>query len=181
MICTMKQLLILSMFIFSFLDHSTAQGMLGQKAPSWDIGYWIDANGDETQINLEDYDGKVIYILAFQSWCPGCHSVGFPTLKKVKENFEGSEDLEFFVVQTVFEGHSSNTKDKLRSTQEKYDLKIPFGHDVGSENTYPDLMTKYQTRGTPWVIIIDKKGEVRYSQFHIETAEANSLLKDLLK
>lgn len=158
-----------------------SQRMIGQKAPNWDIAYWIDGQGAETQVNLSDYNNKVVYLLAFQSWCPGCHSKGFPTLKAIKDKYKDQQDVEFLVVQTVFEGHGSNTVEKLKSTQKKYELDIPFGHDPGTHSTYPDLMTKYQTGGTPWVIIIDKEGVIRYSHFHIEERQASNLLDNLLE
>jgi len=176
----MKKLLFLLSIVF--MSHSVfSQSMIGKPAPAWDIEHWIDANGKETNVKLDDYKGKVLYILAFQSWCPGCHSKGFPTLKYVKDKFKNESDLEFLVVQTVFEGHRSNTKSKLKSTQKKYDLDIPFGHDPGTKSSYPDIMTKYKTGGTPWVIIIDKDGTVKFSHFHIEPKQANELLKELLK
>ena len=61
----------------------------------------------------------------------GCHSRGFPTLKKVQQHFENEEDVVFVVVQTVFEGHHTNTFDKLRKTQLEYDLKIPLDMTMG--------------------------------------------------
>ncbi|MDP6360864.1 MAG: hypothetical protein QF473_37475 [Planctomycetota bacterium] len=42
-------------------------------------------------------------------------------------------------------------------------------------------MRNYRTGGTPWTIIIDRKGKVRYNDFHIQPAAAIRLFEELLK
>ncbi len=141
-------------------------------APEWNVGTWIGENGEPLAkpVTLADYAGKVVVMLAFQSWCPGCHSSGFPAIQHLKREFEDNPGVGFVAVQTVFEGHDVNTQDKLLENQRKYALQIPFGHDAGSESTngYPDIMYNYRTRGTPWIIVIDRDRMVRYSDFHID-------------
>lgn len=154
-------------------------------APEWNIGDWIGKDGETLAepVKLAHYAGKVVVMLAFQSWCPGCHSSGFPTIQLLKREFENSPDVEFVAVQTVFEGHDVNTLDKLLENQRNYALNIPFGHDAGTEltNNYPDIMYKYRTRGTPWIIVIDKDGMVRYSDFHIDPQQGVELINELVK
>lgn len=70
---------------------------------------------------------KVIY--CFQHWCPGCHSAGFPTLQRLLPEL-APLDIGLAVVQTVFEGFEENTFDRLRQTQQRYELALPFGHDA---------------------------------------------------
>ena len=86
--------------------------------------------------------------LRFQHWCPGCHSHGFPTPQKLIKAL-GDRGFAFAAVQTVFEGAESNTFERLRETQLRYGLNIPFGHDpaIGRASS---LMADYGTRGTPW-------------------------------
>jgi hypothetical protein len=105
--------------------------------------------------------------------------VGFPTLKKLTEVFKGNDKIKFIAVQTVFEGYSFNTEDKLRQNQLKYALKIPMAHTVGNPDTrgIPEIMRKYRSGGTPWTIIIDPSGKVVYSDFHIKVARAVSLIE----
>jgi hypothetical protein len=73
----------------------------------------------------------------------------------------------FAVVQTVFEGEDKNTFERLRETQQRYDLAVPFGHDQvpGGQST---LMDDYHTGGTPWFIVIAPDGEVAGSGFRID-------------
>ena len=42
-------------------------------------------------------------------------------------------------------------------------------------------MTGYRTRGTPWMIVIDPEGKVRFSSFNIETERAIGLIDTLKK
>jgi hypothetical protein len=98
------------------------------------------------------------------------------------EIFKETDDVLFVGIQTVFEGHGINTKDKLRKNQLKYDLKIPMAHAAGNPQTrtIPEIMRKYRSGGTPWTIIIDPKGRVVYNQFHIEPDHAAELINVIL-
>ena len=116
------------------------------KAPEFDVDHWIGANGNSIQpIKLSDYPDQFKVIYCFQSWCPGCHSQGFPSLKKMVDALIDNKKIMFLAVQTVFEGHQENTLDKIIETQKQYDLKIPFGHDPGDESSgnRSKLMTNY--------------------------------------
>ncbi len=75
----------------------------------------------------------------------------------------------FAVVQTVFEGAETNTSERLRETQLRYALKLPFGHDPAPEGeNYPTVMADYHTRGTPWFIVINPQGEVFFNDFRLD-------------
>ena len=104
--------------------------------------------------------------------------MGFPTLQKLTKAFEGDDQVKFIAIQTVFEGHRTNTKDKLRRNQLKYDLKIPMAHAAGDpvSHTIPDIMIKYRSGGTPWTVIIDPAGKVVFNDFHIDVSKAVSLM-----
>ena len=136
-------------------------------APELRVDHWIDADGEpRAPLKLADLgDGfKVIY--CFQHWCPGCHSDGFPTLRRLVDKLS-SRGFGFAVVQTVFEGADVNTEQRLRETQLRYDLAIPFGHDA-AVGRYPSVMSDYQTHGTPWFIVIDPNGNVIFSDFRLD-------------
>jgi hypothetical protein len=88
----------------------------------------------------------------------------------------------FVGIQTVFEGYSTNTKDKLRKNQLKYELKIPMAHAAGNPQTHeiPAIMRNYRSGGTPWTVIIDLSGRVVYNNFHIDVKPAVELIEKLL-
>ena len=166
------------------MNNATQQfeyGIMGQTAPEFEFDEWINENGEKTNpVRLADFEGKFKVIYCFQSWCPGCHSIGFPNLKKMVEEFKGNDQIEFLAVQTVFEGFEANTFDKIIETQNKYDLKIPFGHDAGDGEKYErsTIMHNYRTGGTPWFIFVDKNNRVISNGFHIDVDKAIEFLKE---
>ena len=145
-------------------------GQLRNSASELRVDDWIEADGKpmDKPLRLSDMkDGyKIIY--CFQHWCPGCHSRGFPTLRflhdKLKVYF-----FYFAVIQTVFEGAETNTRDKLRINQEQYGLKMPFGHDTPpAGERYPTFMEDYRSGGTPWFTVIDPEVNVVHADFRLD-------------
>ncbi len=158
-------------------------GIEGRVAPELSKNIqWVDENGvDREPVQLADHKGKFKVIYGFQSWCPGCHSIGLPALKKMSDALEDSDKVAFFAIQTVFEGAHTNTKEKLNETQDKYDLKIPFGHDKGNNasGNRSITMRDYRTGGTPWFIFVDQEGKVVFNDYHINLDAAIEYLKAL--
>nr|WP_294167238.1 TlpA family protein disulfide reductase [uncultured Sphingomonas sp.] len=131
--------------------------------------FWIDGDGNEREpLGLAELGPGHKILYCFQHWCPGCHSSGFPTLVRLTKALAG-RGFGFAVVQTVFEGAEVNTVSRLRETQLRYDLRVPFGHDPAPEGSrLPTVMTDYQTRGTPWFIVINGSGDVIFTDFHLQ-------------
>ena len=159
-------------------QDNSRPGIMGQAAPKWSVSQWYQLPAGKESINVEDFSGKVTYLYFFQSWCPGCHKSGFPTLQELTKKFKNDPDVAFVAIQTTFEGHSVNTPDKLKAMATRYDLKIPFGQSAGDKGT-PDIMRKYRTGGTPWTVIIDQQGTVRFNGFHISPAAATTAIEQL--
>lgn len=157
-------------------DHRSRYGIVGQPAPALDLNNWIDGEGQPTQVRLSDQRGKVVLLYFFQHWCPGCHSHGFPTLQTLQRTFKGDEKVVLLAVQTVFEGHSYNSQDKVRVNQLEYDLTLPMAHDAG-DHDLPQTMRNYRSGGTPWKVIIDPDGTVVYNDFHIDVHDLINRLK----
>ncbi len=153
-------------------------GIIGQAAPSWGVTQWTNLPQDQKTLDITDFSGKVLYLYCFQSWCPGCRQYGFPTLVDLVDRYETAEDVAFVAVQTVFEGYQINTAPAGRRMAQEFGLDIPVGHD-GSKGKRSILMRRYRTRGTPWAIIIDKRGTVRFNGFHIAPDDAAELIDQL--
>jgi thiol-disulfide isomerase/thioredoxin len=151
------------------------------KAPELYVNQWVDKEGHSMDpIKLSDYKGKFKIIYCFQSWCPGCHSKGFPDLKVMVDALNGNKKITFLAIQTVFEGFESNTYQKMLNTQKKYDIKIPFGHDAGDEGkSRSNIMTNYRTGGTPWFIFIDKHDNIVFADYHLNPKAAIEFLKTI--
>lgn len=160
------------------LAQRVPPGIAGRPAPSWGVSEWINLAEGSRTLDVTDLKGQVVFMLGFQSWCPGCHSRGFPTLKRLIKTYAGADDVSFVAVQTVFEGFSTNTAQRAWETAREYELDIPVGHD-GTAGRRSVIMQRYRTGGTPWVVIIDKQGIVRFNAFHIETRRARAIIDKL--
>lgn len=162
---------------FSLFANGHIRGIQGSVAPELEVPYWIDGKGKEqAAFSIAANKGKWIYLKCFQHWCPGCHATGFPGLVKLVNAFPNHEKLAVAAIQTTFEGFSTNDQAALRKNQLRYDLDIPFGHDSGkdfaahgSSERYPNTMKSYRTGGTPWIIVINPKGEVVFNDFRVHT------------
>lgn len=166
-------------FLVIFLTFSlNAAGILGQKAPSLGVDKWLQTNG-KSSIDIDDYKGKVLYVYGFQAWCPGCHAHGFPTLGTLSKHYKGDKDVAFVAIQTVFEGFSTNTIEAAKKIIKQYGLTMPVGHS-GLDGNRSQFMLDYRSGGTPWTVIIDKKGVVRFNNFHAKVGEIIEYI-DVLK
>lgn len=184
-----------SFFLLFFLLHSAIAlsaesaepadryGILGRQAPELSLVSWINGEGQHVpEVPLSELRGKVIYLYFFQDWCPGCQSHGFPTLKILYDTLKDDPDVVLLAVQTTFEGHFTNTAEKLRKNQLKYDLPISMAHDPGIEGQrLPETMLKYRSGGTPWTVVINKEGQVVFNQFNIAPDQAIDLIRRLKK
>lgn len=157
-------------------------GILNQKAPELTVNVWqqLPKSNTTNEIKLEDYRGKVVYLYFFQSWCPGCHSQGFPTLAQLQKKFADDKEVVFLTIQTTFEGKSTNTPQRGLATAKKFKLQIPVGHSEAKRGS-PQIMRDYRTGGTPWTVVVDKKGIVRFNDFHIKPADGTKLIETLKK
>lgn len=150
-------------------------GLLNQAAPELRVPYWIDPDGNERgALTLDQMGDGFKLLFNFQDWCPGCHSRGFPTLKKIVDAAP-AQITGYGVIQTVFEGAEQNGPEKLRLNQTRYGLDIPFGHDPTREGErHPTFMEDYRSGGTPWFTLIDPNGTVVFADFGLD---ADKLLK----
>ncbi len=155
-------------------------GIRSFQAPEIALEHWIDANGEPTDFSVKAQQGKWLFMKFFQNWCPGCHSMGFPTLQKFVAAFEDNPKVEAIAVQTVFEGFSYNSKDAVRELQLRYKLPIIMGHDPGTKLTenMPLSMINYRTGGTPWLILVAPNGQVVMNDFHVDSDALIQFVED---
>jgi hypothetical protein len=141
----------------------------GEPAPELTVPYWIDAEGKErSTLTLKDLGARHRLLFFYQHWCAGCHSHGFPTLQALVRN-PLAKNVGIAAVQTAFEGAYVNTRDKLPLDQQRYSLRIPFGHEGRSSlDVLPATMENYRAGGTPWFVAIDPDGVVVQDGFTID-------------
>ncbi len=156
-------------------------GIAGQTAPEFRFENWLD--NVHGKLLIAEIDEPVIYLYNFQSWCPGCHSHGFPTLTAVRtalaaDGFTGQ--VKFIAIQTVFEGHDVNTADAARESLGRHGLgDLALGHDSGHP---PTVMVDYRTGGTPWTVLIGPRPDrtVLFNGFQLEPDRAVAFIETTL-
>jgi thiol-disulfide isomerase/thioredoxin len=153
---------------------------MGHVAPDWEVDQWFGLSEGLSQLRLSDIDAPVVYLYCFQSWCPGCHSHGFPTMAAVRARV-GDDRVAFVAVQTVFEGHEVNTAERAVAAVHQHGLDgIPIGHDVDPLGGRPSMMQRYRTGGTPWTVIIGPERRVCFDGFQVDEAAAVAIIGQLL-
>lgn len=150
------------------------RGVVGETAPSLDGVQWVAGVGEEEPFIG---GGDVTCLFFFQSWCPGCHSHGFPTLSQLHAQYK--DEVTFLAIQTVFEGYASNTPQRGVEAVESFDLDIPVGHD-GSRQQRSQVMGRYRSGGTPWTVLIDRRGIVRFNGFRLDVKNGRAIIDTML-
>jgi peroxiredoxin len=155
-------------------------GIQGQPAPELRVPEWLENTDGE--LKLADVTAPLIVLYNFQSWCPGCHSHGFPAIVALKNDLEErglGERVQFIAVQTVFEGHEENTAEKARESVARHGLTdIPLGQDSGHP---PTIMEDYRTGGTPWTVLIGPDRTVLLNEFQIDAPQVGSAFAKVLE
>ncbi|MGS1009123.1 redoxin domain-containing protein [Achromobacter anxifer] len=123
---------------------------------------WLNADGP---IDLAALRGKVVLLHAFQMLCPGCLSHGLPQAERVHRMFRG-QDVAVIGLHTVFEHHDVMGPAALRAFNHEYRWSFPIGIDrPAATGAVPMTMQAYGLRGTPSLVLLDRRGRVRLQHF----------------
>ncbi len=133
-----------------------------QKALELQVDQWMNTKAD---ITLDNCLGKVVLIEAFQMLCPGCVEHGLPQAQKAYQLFS-PDDLVVLGLHTVFEHHAAMGPESLKAFLHEYRISFPVGIDTPADKgPVPKTMTSYQLQGTPSLILIDRRGYLRWQKF----------------
>lgn len=133
-------------------------------APPLRIQQWFNA---PAAITLEALRGRVVMLHAFQMLCPACVSHGLPQAVKARALF-AQADVAVIGLHTVFEHHTVMNPVALEVFIHEYRLSIPIGVDQpGMGAGIPLTMQAYGLRGTPSVVLLDRRGRVRLNHFGV--------------
>ena len=136
--------------------------VVGQAASNIRVSQWTE--GSSPKLNVLDAKGSVLVMFAFQSWCPSCETRGFPISRKLEKSFTG-HPVVLLYVQTPFEGHAVNDFSALLALRKKWSITRPMAQDSVGQGDRPSTMRLFRTGGTPWHIIVDRSGIVRFNDF----------------
>ena len=131
-----------------------------EPAPPWTTTRWFNS----APLELADLAGKVVVLHAFQMLCPGCVSHGLPQAARVHAAFD-SNDVCVVGLHTVFEHHDAMTPVALEAFLHEYRVPFPVGVDRPGDEPIPATMRAYDMRGTPTLVLIDRRGRRRTQIF----------------
>jgi peroxiredoxin len=133
------------------------------QAPQWDVAEWLNT---DQQTRQSDLLGRVVVLGAFQLLCPGCVHESIPQWRNVHAFF-GKIGVAMIGLHTVFEHHEAMGQATLKAFIHENRLTFPIGIDRPQmpNKAIPVTMERYEMRGTPTTILIDRHGNLRKHQF----------------
>jgi thiol-disulfide isomerase/thioredoxin len=109
----------------------------------------VSIGAHASDLNLDAYRGKVVYIDFWASWCAPCRE-SFPWLDQLERQF-GSKDL---VVIGVNVDHDRDSAERFLN--ENF-VSFPIVYDPLGK-----IATAYKVKGMPSSVLIDRAGQVRF-------------------
>lgn len=117
-----------------------------ESAPAFDLPAF--ANSAEDTIALEDYQGKVVYVDFWASWCGPCRR-SFPKLEALHQKYQ---DQGFEVVAINLDEEADAGHEFL----ERYPVSFTIARDATG-----DVAEQYQLKGMPSAYLLDQQGVVQ--------------------
>jgi peroxiredoxin len=113
--------------------------------------------------------------------CPGCVTHGIPQASAIDE-FYTNEDVQVIGLHTVFEHHKVMNIEALKAFVHEYRIRFPIAVDSPSTSSpIPLTMGRYQMKGTPTLIVLDKQGRIRLNHFgRLSDMQVGSIIGGLL-
>ena len=131
-------------------------------APELLVQTWFNT---ERPLSLSALRGRVVVLAAFQVLCPNSIASGVPQAQRIFETFSPS-DVTVIGMHTTFEHHDAFNTAVLKAFIQEYRLKFPIALDQPNPaGPIPQTMDRYQMRGTPSLVLIDRHGMVRKHAF----------------
>lgn len=125
--------------------HDALRVAPGNQAPSFTL---TDIHG--SQVSLSDFEGQVVYLDFWASWCGPCMRE-VPYAKKLKERFADTNDLVFLYISV------DEDLNAWRNTVEAQNIQGVHLNVRGMRHEVAEL---YNVKGVPSFFIIDRNGVI---------------------
>jgi peroxiredoxin len=129
--------------------NQAAQAMISYPAPEYQLP---DITG--AMHNSHEWDGKVVVLNFWATWCPPCRSET-PAFVQLQDEL-GSAGLQFV-------GIAIDDKDKVQDFMDTYGVNYPM---LLGEQKAIDVAKNYGNRfgALPYTVIIDRQGKIQFVQ-----------------
>lgn len=146
-------------------------------APELDVARWFNS----APLTLAGLRGRVVVIGAFQMLCPGCVAESLPQLRRIHELFP-ADAVTAIALHSVFEHHAAMTPVSLEAFLHEYRIACPVAVDRHDDPAgVPATMALYGLRGTPSLLLIDRRGRLRLHRFgHVPDLAVGAAIQQLL-
>jgi peroxiredoxin len=132
------------------------------QAPELSVQTWFNT---DRPLSLAALRGRVVVLVAFQVLCPPSLAAAVPQARRIHETFEPS-DVAVLGLHATFEHHPAYSLALLKAFIQEYRLKFPIALDsANTAGPIPQTMERYNMRGTPSLVLIDRQGLVRKHAF----------------
>ena len=148
-------------------------------APPLSVSQWFNT---KDPLSLDALRNRVVVLHAFQMLCPGCVAHGIPQAQAMHRQFAGT-DVAVVGLHSVFEHHDAMTPVALEAFLHEYRIAFPVGVDTPAADggDIPTTMRAYGMRGTPTLVVVDRRGRVRMHAFgRVEDLAVGALIGRLL-
>ena len=149
--------IVLTLFV-SILPVQGYAGKSEQPAPNFSIKHLLDGN----QVTLNQYQGKVVYLDFWASWCPPCLK-SFPFMEDLQTQY-GRQGLVVLAVNL-----DENTEDAKEFLKE-----ISASFFVGY-NDQTDIATLYNVQAMPSSFLIGRDGSTQLIHRGFKTSDQEKL------
>ncbi len=154
--------LVLSLSLLGFMEHTLAVE-LNQNAPAFEVPAW---KGEP--IKLNEYQGKVVLLDFWASWCGPCRQ-SLPLFNQLYNELKEKS----FVVLAI---NIDENKEDALSFLKEVPLDFPVGFDAAGK--IPEL---FQMKGMPTSYILSKSGKVVKITEGFTPSEMMHIKKEVIK
>lgn len=140
--------------------------------PEWRIERWLNRT-----VEWSGMRGSPAMILFFHMRCDGCVRLALPQAERIYREYAG-RGLQVAGVHGAFEG---GTQEGLDEFIQAGGFTLPVGVDAAGESWKPRTMEAWDVEGTPTIILLDKRGQLRLKKLGpIDDARLREALDGLL-
>jgi len=134
------------------------------QAPELTVQTWFNT---DRPLALSALRGRVVVLVAFQVLCPNSVSGAIPQARRIHETFE-PKDVAVIGLHATFEHHEAYSPAVLKAFIHEYRLQFPIALDSpNAHGPIPHTMDLFGMRGTPSLVLVDRRGLIRKHTFGV--------------